>query len=50
MADSWYYVQKGNRHGPVALEVIHPEIVAETGRTGPRGLAHEAGGDGAAVG
>jgi hypothetical protein len=22
MADSWYYVQKGNRHGPVALDVI----------------------------
>lgn len=22
MADNWYYVQKGNRHGPVAVEVI----------------------------
>jgi dihydrofolate reductase len=22
MADNWYYVQKGNRHGPVAIEVI----------------------------
>ncbi len=22
MADNWYYVQKGNRHGPVAQEVI----------------------------
>jgi hypothetical protein len=22
MADKWYYVQKGNRHGPVAFEVI----------------------------
>ena len=22
MADNWYYVQKGNRHGPVALEVV----------------------------
>lgn len=22
MADSWYYVQKGNRHGPVAMEVV----------------------------
>lgn len=26
MADSWYYVQKGNRHGPVALEVIQQMI------------------------
>ncbi len=26
MADSWYYVQKGNRHGPVALEVIHQMV------------------------
>lgn len=26
MADSWYYVQKGNRHGPVALEVIQEMI------------------------
>lgn len=22
MAENWYYVQKGNRHGPVAIEVI----------------------------
>jgi hypothetical protein len=22
MAEKWYYVQKGNRHGPVALEVV----------------------------
>jgi hypothetical protein len=22
MADNWYYVQKGNRHGPVAVEVL----------------------------
>jgi len=22
MTDNWYYVQKGNRHGPVAIEVI----------------------------
>lgn len=27
MADSWYYVQKGNRHGPVAIEVIQQMIV-----------------------
>ncbi|MFL5783477.1 MAG: GYF domain-containing protein [Bacteriovoracaceae bacterium] len=26
MADSWYYVQKGNRHGPVAVEVIQQMI------------------------
>ena len=26
MADSWYYVQKGNRHGPVALEVIQQMV------------------------
>lgn len=26
MADNWYYVQKGNRHGPVAVEVIHQMI------------------------
>jgi hypothetical protein len=26
MADNWYYVQKGNRHGPVAIEVIESMI------------------------
>lgn len=26
MADNWYYVQKGNRHGPVAKEVIDAMI------------------------
>jgi hypothetical protein len=26
MADNWYYVQKGNRHGPVAVEVIDKMI------------------------
>ena len=26
MADNWYYVQKGNRHGPVAQEVIEAMI------------------------
>lgn len=26
MAESWYYVQKGNRHGPVAQEVIQQMI------------------------
>lgn len=26
MADNWYYVQKGNRHGPVAAEVIEKMI------------------------
>ncbi len=26
MADSWYYVQKGNRHGPVAVEVIQQMV------------------------
>jgi hypothetical protein len=26
MADNWYYVQKGNRHGPVAIEVIEQMI------------------------
>ena len=26
MADNWYYVQKGNRHGPVAVEVIETMI------------------------
>jgi hypothetical protein len=26
MADNWYYVQKGNRHGPVAIEVIETMI------------------------
>jgi hypothetical protein len=28
MADSWYYVQKGNRHGPVALEVIQQMVAS----------------------
>jgi GYF domain 2/PilZ domain len=27
MADNWYYVQKGNRHGPVAVEVIEQMIL-----------------------
>lgn len=26
MAENWYYVQKGNRHGPVAIEVIEKMI------------------------
>lgn len=26
MADNWYFVQKGNRHGPVAFEVIEKMI------------------------
>lgn len=26
MSDSWYYVQKGNRHGPVAREVVESMI------------------------
>lgn len=26
MADNWYYVQKGNRHGPVVIEVIEKMI------------------------
>lgn len=26
MADNWYYVQKGNRQGPVAIEVIEKMI------------------------
>lgn len=26
MAENWYYVQKGNRHGPVAIEVIESMI------------------------
>ena len=26
MADNWYYVQKGNRQGPVAIEVIESLI------------------------
>jgi hypothetical protein len=26
MADKWYYVQQGNRHGPVAIEVIFQMI------------------------
>lgn len=26
MADNWYYVQKGNRHGPVAVEVMQAMI------------------------
>jgi hypothetical protein len=26
MADNWYYVQKGNRHGPVGVEVIESMI------------------------
>lgn len=29
MADSWYYVQKGNRQGPVALEVIESMIAKQ---------------------
>lgn len=26
MADNWYYVQKGNRHGPVAIEVLEEMV------------------------
>ena len=26
MADNWYYVQKGNRHGPVAIEVLEQMV------------------------
>jgi hypothetical protein len=26
MADNWYYVQKGNRHGPVAQQVIEAKL------------------------
>ena len=29
MADNWYYVQKGNRHGPVAIEVIETMIAKQ---------------------
>lgn len=29
MADNWYYVQKGNRHGPVAVEVIESMIAKQ---------------------
>lgn len=29
MSESWYYVQKGNRHGPVAREVIESMISQE---------------------
>lgn len=30
MSDSWYYVQKGNRHGPVDLSVIQSHLSDET--------------------
>jgi hypothetical protein len=33
MADNWYYVQKGNRHGPVAIEVIESMIKNEDLKT-----------------
>jgi hypothetical protein len=33
MADNWYYVQKGNRHGPVAMEVIESMIANEELKT-----------------
>lgn len=33
MADHWYYVQKGNRHGPVALEVIETMLSQQTLKT-----------------
>lgn len=26
MADNWYYVQKGNRHGPVAIDVLEEMV------------------------
>ena len=29
MADNWYYVQKGNRQGPVAVEVIMAMIAKQ---------------------
>lgn len=29
MADNWYYVQKGNRQGPVSLELIEEMIIKE---------------------
>jgi GYF domain 2/PilZ domain len=29
MADNWYYVQKGNRHGPVAVEVVQAMMTNE---------------------
>lgn len=29
MADNWYYVQKGNRHGPVAIEVIEAMLAKQ---------------------
>jgi hypothetical protein len=29
MTDNWYYVQKGNRHGPVAIEVIEAMITKQ---------------------
>lgn len=33
MADNWYYVQKGNRHGPVAVEVIQKMIADDELKT-----------------
>lgn len=33
MAENWYYVQKGNRHGPVAIEVIEKMISDEELKT-----------------
>ncbi len=30
MSESWYYVQKGNRHGPVDLSVIQSHLSDET--------------------
>ena len=30
MSDSWYYVQKGNRHGPVDLSVLQSHLSDET--------------------
>ena len=33
MADNWYYVQKGNRHGPVAIEVIEAMLARDELKT-----------------
>ena len=33
MADNWYYVQKGNRHGPVAIEVIQKMVTEQELKT-----------------